>query len=376
MIPDYVHPVLKKSVETLLTEVYDPTAPKMNKVMPFPRLPVTATRLNPAYPLQIPETLMHWTFPPSHFSLPGKEKAGKTHIMATLNVTPDSFSDGATHDALPAALAYACSSVAQGATIIDIGGYSTRPGAAFVSVADEIARVVPAVAALRDAPTLLSTVTGEVKDPGALATRVRETPISVDTFRWEVAEAALAAGANCINDVYAFAGPDAWPVAVAGSARGDAVAEYTAKMKAIARAYGVPVVLMHSRGDAGLNKDYSTYHYVRQSTVEGVRIELGARVDEIVRGRGGVRRWLVIVDPGIGFSKTVEGNLEVLRAAQDVVGDVMIGDPSGCLIFHFLCGDCLLMISFLQGASAPVETRFADIRSSSGSRENHSLVRS
>lgn len=337
MIPDYVHPVLKKSVETLLNEVYNPTAPGMNKVIPFPRLPVTATRLSSAYPLQVPETLTHWIYPSSNLSFPSKQgKSGKTHIMATLNVTPDSFSDGAMHDALPAALAYACTSVAQGATIIDVGGYSTRPSAAFVSAADEIARVVPAVAALRDVPTLLNAVTGDVKDPGALATRVRETPISVDTFRWEVAEAALAAGANCINDVYAFAGPDAWPVAVAGSARADAVADYTAKMKAVARAHGVPVVLMHSRGDAGTNKDYSAYQYARQSTVEGVRVELGARVDDIVRGRGGVRRWLVIVDPGIGFSKTVEGNLDVLRAAQEVVADVRVGDPSGCLPFHFL----------------------------------------
>ncbi|KJA25319.1 hypothetical protein HYPSUDRAFT_64899 [Hypholoma sublateritium FD-334 SS-4] len=327
MIPDYVHPVLKKSVEILLTEVYDPTAPGMNKVIPFPRLPVTATRLSSAHPLQVPETLTHWVYPSSNLSFPSRKgKGGKTHIMATLNVTPDSFSDGAMHDALPAALAYASTSVAQGATIIDVGGYSTRPGAAFVSVADEIARVVPAVAALRDASTVQSA--GDCKDPGALSTRVRETPISVDTFRWEVAEAALAAGANCINDVYAFAGPDAWPAAVAGSARANTVAEYTTKMKAVARAHGVPVVLMHSRGDAGANKDYSAYQYALQSTVEGVRVELGARVNDIVRGRGGVRRWLVIVDPGIGFSKTVEGNLEVLRSAQDVVADVRIGDPS------------------------------------------------
>ncbi len=120
---------------------------------------------------------------------------------------------------------------------------------------------------------------------------------------------------------------------------------------------------MHSRGDAGTNKDYSTYRYARQSTVEGVRIELGARVDEIVRGRGGVRRWLVIVDPGIGFSKTVEGNLEVLRAAQDVVGDVMIGDPSGCLIFHFcmwgLSTDDILLAGSLGTRRKPASRIFA-----------------
>jgi dihydroneopterin aldolase/2-amino-4-hydroxy-6-hydroxymethyldihydropteridine diphosphokinase/dihydropteroate synthase len=156
-------------------------------------------------------------------------------------------------------------------------------------------------------------------------------PISIDTFRWEVAEAGIKAGANCINDVYAFTGPDSWPLSPAGTEKGEREALYTTKLKAVAREHAVPVILMHSRGDAGRNKDYSGYKYVegdlgRSSVLEGVRVELGAKVDQIVLGKGGVRRWLVIADPGIGFSKALDGNLELLRSARDIVAGVEIGD--------------------------------------------------
>lgn len=98
------------------------------------------------------------------------------------------------------------------------------------------------------------------------------------------------------------------------------------EMKALSREFCVPVVLMHARGDAGSNKDYSEYAYGgSMQVVEGVRRELGVKVDRIVRGKGGVRRWLIVVDPGIGFSKTVDGNLELLRNASAVTADVSIG---------------------------------------------------
>ncbi|KAJ3512686.1 hypothetical protein NLJ89_g3383 [Agrocybe chaxingu] len=314
MIPDYVHPVLKKSVQTLFNEIYDPSAPPMNKVIPFPRTPFSP-------PLQHPKTS----------TLTGPQSTTrKTHIMATLNVTPDSFSDGSTHNVLPTALTYVKSSVAAGATIIDIGGYSTRPGAAFVPVDEEIARVVPAIEAIRDRK-VLSELDPEstTRECGTeeLLQRIVDTLISIDTFRWEVAEAAIKAGANCINDVYAFSGPDSWSPAPIGTSEGDRVAEYATKLKAISRKYAVPVVLMHSRGDAGKNKDYSSYDYASGGSVlEGVRVELGAKVDGIVKGKGGLRRWLVIVDPGIGFSKSLEGNLQVLRSAKDIVANLLIGD--------------------------------------------------
>ncbi|KAI4294178.1 Dihydropteroate synthase, partial [Schizophyllum commune Loenen D] len=271
MIPDYVHPSFCKSISRMYG---------VNSV---------------------PETLTSWTYSPAN---PGRNAM----LMSTLNVTPDSFSDGAEHNQLFDALAYVDESVSAGASIIDIGGYSTRPGAAYVSPEEETQRVVPVVQAIR------------AKDGSA-----RDIPISVDTFRPEVAEAAIQAGANCINDVYAFMGADAYPFDdTERKAQSDAV---LASMKDIARRYAVPVVLMHSRGDAGKNKDYSAYAYAGEgvAVVEGVRVELGDTVERVVRGKGAVRRWLVVVDPGVGFSKTVEGNLALLRDGAQVVADVIIG---------------------------------------------------
>jgi len=134
----------------------------------------------------VPATLTHWTYASDISSR--KRMKGKVHtnVMATLNVTPDSFSDGALRNALPAAIAYVRESIGAGATMIDIGGYSSRPGATFVSPEEELSRILPS----------------------GITERIIDTPISVDTYRWEVAEAALQAGANCINDIYAFTGPN------------------------------------------------------------------------------------------------------------------------------------------------------------------------
>lgn len=222
--------------------------------------------------------------------------------MATLNTTPDSFSDGSDHTAPLSAIAYVESSVAAGASIIDIGGYSTKPGAAFVSPEEEASRVIPAVQLIRGHPDA----------------SVREVLISVDTFRPEVAEAAVSAGANCINDVHAFSGPESYPLSLPN--------ENMTRMIEVAKDLAVPVVLMHSRGDAGKNKDYGEYSYAGENeapVLEGVKVELGEKVEFLVKH--GIRRWFVIVDPGIGFSKTVEGNLELLRNAGRVVSDAEIG---------------------------------------------------
>lgn len=218
--------------------------------------------------------------------------------MGTLNVTPDSFSDGSVNNTLSAALDYAAASIAAGADILDVGGYSTRPGAAFVSTEEETARVVPVVHALRG------------------VAQTRDVLLSVDTFRPEVAAAAVRAGANCVNDVYALSGPGFPPDATTVS--------HSTAMRAVLRDLAVPVVLMHSRGEASANKDYTAYDYAadprgRGAVLEAVRVELGEKVDLAVRGKGGLRRWLVIVDPGIGFSKTLDGNLEVLRGSSAIV---------------------------------------------------------
>ncbi|KAJ7291128.1 Dihydropteroate synthase-like protein [Mycena rebaudengoi] len=306
MIPEFLHPLVHKSIATILAALVHLDTPPMQKVMPFPQCPLPSNYVFPHTTIDIvPPTLTHWTFSdPS----PSKKMrhSHQTRIMATLNATPDSFSDGATHNTLPSALEYARDAVASAASILDVGGYSTRPGAAYVSAAEETARVTPYISAIRSAHP--------------------ELPISVDTFRPEVARAAIAAGANCINDVYAFSGADSYPFALEQSEQETCMHE----MKRVAREFAVPVALMHSRGDAGANKDYGAYAYAGagQAVVESVRLELGAKVDMIVKGKGGIRRWLVIVDPGIGFSKTLDGNLEVLRDAAAITANVQIGHGS------------------------------------------------
>lgn len=304
MVPDFVHPVFLKPIHELLSDLlkaFTVGSPAMIKVMPFPTYPYNSDHALavPSVPA-VPHTQTYWKFSPTKSAVTAARQVSpprRTRLMATLNVTPDSFSDGSDYTTLSAVLDYATSSATAGADIIDVGGYSTRPGAAYVSPDEERDRVVPIITALRALPP--NTTTG------------KSMPlISVDTFRPDVAHAAVVAGANCINDVLAFTGPD-YPYTASASA-------HLADMKETARDLGVPVILMHSRGDAGENKDYSHYDTV----VQGVAKELGEKVEAIVRGPGGVRRWLVMVDPGVGFSKSLEDNLQVLRDSASITADV------------------------------------------------------
>ncbi|KAH9167050.1 Dihydropteroate synthase [Lactarius sanguifluus] len=280
MVPDYVHPVFHKPIREMLSDVLGASpfgSPAMIKVMPFP-----------AYPLLCRSPASRH----EQISIPWR-----TRLMATLNTAPTTF-------ALSAALAYATSSARAGAHIVDVGGYSTRPGAAHVSPEDEIARVVPVIEGIR-------AIGSGTSDAG-------DVLVSVDTFRPHVARAVVLAGANCINDVHAFTGPD-YPHSSSSSS---AAAAYFSGMRGTARELAVPVVLMHSRGDAGANKDYSRYG----SVVDGVIQELGDKVEAIVRGPGGVRRWLVMIDPGIGFSKSVDDNLKLLRNSASITADARTVD--------------------------------------------------
>lgn len=226
MIPHFLHLTCNKTIKTLLDElVFTQTENDfpMQKVIPFPKYPSDGTELTRIDGVKVPPTARYWTI--SSIDLSKQQRPRKTRIMATLNVTPDSFSDGSQHNSLLAA-------VASDADIVDIGGYSTRPGADFVSPEEETRRVVPVIRAIR-------THTDDA---------VRDALLSVDTFRWDVADQAVHAGANCINDVYAFTGRTYPP--------DDASSEHLARMRGVARELGVPVVLMHSRGEAGTNKDY------------------------------------------------------------------------------------------------------------------------
>ena len=295
-------PTFERPIKQLLDDVMDTPTPgfaPMRRVVPFPQYPFS----NPSSGTEgsAPLTAAYWTLTSSG------ESAGKTYIMATLNATPDSFSDGSRNNELPDALEYTSQSIAAGADIIDVGGYSTRPHAKHVEADEEIRRVVPVI--------------NDIRSMG------NSPLISIDTFRPKVAEAAVLAGANCINDVYGLTGPE-YPLTEAG-------AQHFLNMRKIARDLAVPVILMHSRGEASENKDYGYYTRAGkgkgQGVVEGVRVELGEKVDAAVRGRGGLRRWLVIVDPGIGFSKTTEGNLALLKRASSLTSreddNILAGFP-------------------------------------------------
>jgi len=200
----------------------------------------------------------------------------KTYVMAILNVTPDSFSgDGVTDVA--AAITRAEQFVRDGADIIDVGGESTRPGAAFVPEEEERARVVPVIR--------------------ALAARL-DVPISVDTSRAFVAEAALAAGATMVNDVWALH-------------RDPALADVVARS-------GAALVLMHNRAamatvDA-FGGHYDDVHY----TDVAADVIAWLRESIVVAVAAGIPRAQLIADPGIGFGKTVAQNLEMMRRLPEL----------------------------------------------------------
>jgi dihydropteroate synthase len=221
------------------------------------------------------------TVPQDHFRLDCRGRtldlpAGRAVVMGILNVTPDSFSDGGAHAHLSDALSRAEQMLAEGAAILDVGGESTRPagatygaGAAAVPADEELRRAIPVIE--------------------ALAEHFPEALLSVDTYKAEVAEAALASGAHIVNDV-------------SGLRHGDALA------RAAARA-GAPVVVMHARGEPGALEHERP---AGGDVVDEVRDALAASVRRAEAA--GVRD--VIVDPGFGFGKTPRENLALLAGTD------------------------------------------------------------
>ena len=187
-------------------------------------------------------------------------------IMGILNVTPDSFSDGGCFDAPDLAVTHATQMIAAGADLVDIGGESTRPGAVEVPVTDEIARTAPAIAALR---------------------AVSDIPISIDTRKAGVTEAAMRAGANMINDVAALT--------------------FDPQMAAIVAASGAPLCLMHAQGDPKTMQADPRYDDVLLDVYDFLEDRIAAAQ------AAGIARDRIIVDPGIGFGKTVAHNLTLLH---------------------------------------------------------------
>lgn len=196
-----------------------------------------------------------------NYSLPIQNE---TIVMGILNVTPDSFSDGGKYNEIELAIQHAKKLIADGAKIIDVGGESTRPGAAKVDEGEELKRVVPIIKALA---------------------REIDVPISIDTYKSEVAKQAVEAGATIINDVW-------------GAKKDPKIAE-------VAAAYNVPICLMHNRTNENY---YSLMSDMVLDLVESINIAK----------RVGVKDEMIILDPGIGFAKTAEQNLEVLNKLEQI----------------------------------------------------------
>ncbi|MGG6296236.1 dihydropteroate synthase [Leptolyngbya sp. AN02str] len=209
-----------------------------------------------------------WTFPATDPWIWGT----RTYLMGVLNVTPDSFSDGGRFDSLAAAIAQAHQLVAGGADVLDIGGQSTRPNAEDVSLEDELRRVTPVIQAIR---------TGWESYPPLTV------PISVDTTKAAVAEAAIAAGANIINDI-------------SGATFDKAMLSTVAQLNA-------PIVLMHLRGTPKTMQQLTQY----TDLVGDIITSLHERVEAAIAA--GIPAHYIAIDPGIGFAKTATQNLELLR---------------------------------------------------------------
>ena len=188
----------------------------------------------------------------------------RTLVMGILNVTPDSFFDGGKFFRLESALEHARRLIREGADIIDIGGESSRPGAQPIPEEEELRRVIPVIRALRQESSV---------------------PISIDTYKASVAEAALEAGANIVNDISAL--------------------RFDGRMVEVVARAGVPVVLMHMRGEPRTMQQNPVYTDV----VREIKEFFAERI-AFARAHGIEQ---ILIDPGIGFGKTVAHNLEILR---------------------------------------------------------------
>lgn len=186
------------------------------------------------------------------------------HVMGILNVTPDSFSDGGKHNSQEQAVAYALQMIADGATVIDIGGESTRPGALLVEVEEEIRRVVPVVEELAQHNVI----------------------ISIDTSQPEVMRKAVQAGAHIWNDVRALTRPNALITAAE---------------------LDIPVIIMHMRGEPTTMNNLNQYSEVTQDVMGELQHRINAALAV------GIKSENIMIDPGFGFAKNAQQNLKLLQ---------------------------------------------------------------
>lgn len=210
----------------------------------------------------------------------------RTYIMGILNVTPDSFSDGGDFDSVEKALKHAKEMVEEGADMIDIGGESTRPGHTYVDSEEERRRVVPVIKALKKEISL---------------------PMSIDTYKADVAEEALKLGVEMVNDVW-------------GLRRDENMANVIAK-------YDAEVCIMHNQDGTEYDKDIM--EAIKDFLNESIKMALDA----------GVKKEKIVLDPGIGFGKTFEQNLEVLRRLgelRDLGYPILLGTSRKSVIGNVL----------------------------------------
>jgi dihydropteroate synthase len=195
----------------------------------------------------------------------------RTLVMGVLNVTPDSFSDGGKFLDVERAIEHALEMECAGADLLDIGGESTRPGSAGISSKEELARILPVLQGLRG---------------------VLKIPISIDTQKSDVAEAALDAGAQIINDISGL--------------------KYDPRIAEVAARHGVLLILMHTRGEPRTMQKAPFARYVIKDVLQGLRKSVG------IARKAGVAKSQLILDPGIGFGKNFAQNYELLQKLQQL----------------------------------------------------------
>lgn len=196
--------------------------------------------------------------------------SARTHIMGILNITPDSFSDGNRYFDIENAVKRAIEMKSEGADIIDVGGESTRPGSEPVPLEEELRRVIPVIKEL---------------------SKILSVPISIDTYKSRVAMAAIEAGASIVNDISGLG--------------------FDPEMKKVVRDYRVPVVIMHIKGTPKDMQKNPVYESVVDEIIEYLRERI------ILALESGINENMIIIDPGIGFGKTPEHNLEILRRLHE-----------------------------------------------------------
>ena len=213
----------------------------------------------------------------------------KTYIMGILNVTPDSFSDGGSYTDVDVAVEHAKEMIKEGADIIDVGGESTRPGHKFVSSEEEIKRIVPVIKNLKK----------EV-----------HIPLSIDTYKADVAEEALKLGVDMVNDVWGLT--------------------YDGNMADVIGKYNASVCIMHNQENTEYDKDI----------IESIKEFLQNSIDKALNA--GEKKENIVLDPGIGFGKTFEQNLEVLKRLnelQDLGYPILLGTSRKSVLGNIVGGE-------------------------------------